>query len=233
MLRLHVPSPPVAGTIEITGAELRHFHTLRLGVGDRVIVFDGAGSEHMSIVTGVTTRAATVQVEQTNTATRESPRAIILAPALLKGRKLDLVIEKATELGVQRFAPFVSAHSIGERDHRERWERIALAASKQSGRTRVPTVEPARSFDALVAAPWPGLRLLAWEEEAAQRLGALPADATEVLLVVGPEGGFAPAEVATARARGFTSVTLGPRVLRAETAAIVATALAQQRWGDL
>ena len=233
MLRLLAPTPPVAGTIEITGAELRHFHTLRLGVGDRLLVFDTDGTEHLSIVTGVSTRAATVRVEQTNTVTRESALEIVLAPALLKGRKLDLVIEKATELGVPRFAPFVSAHSIGERDHRERWERIALAASKQSGRTRVPIVEAARSFDALVAAPWRGLRLLAWEEEPAQHVGALPADATGVLLVIGPEGGFAPAEVATARTRDFLSITLGPRVLRAETAAIVATTLAQHRWGDL
>ena len=232
MLRLFSPAPPSDGRLEIGGDEFRHFHTWRLGVGDRLIVFDASGGEHAAIVTAVLSRSATLRIESTRQVDRESLLEVTLAAALLKGRKLDLVIEKATELGVSRVVPFMSAHTVGERDHRERWERIALAAAKQSGRTRVPAVDAAVSFPELLTTPSAGLKLLAWEDEAAQRLRDLPVAATSTLIVVGPEGGFAPHEVAAAHARDFATITLGPRVLRAETAAIVAVALLQQRWGD-
>ena len=157
----------------------------------------------------------------------------MLAPALLKGAKMDLVVEKATELGVRRIAPVVCRHGVGQGDRTARWQRIALAAAKQSGRTTVPAVDAPLPLVELVRRPSAGLRLLAWEDEPERPLTALPAQADAVVVIVGPEGGLAGDEVAAARAHGFTTLTLAPRVLRAETAAITAAALCQHRWGDL
>jgi len=163
---------------------------------------------------------------------RESPLALVLAPALLKGTRMDLVVEKATELGVRRLAPVLTRHAVSRTGHVERWRRIAVAAAKQSGRTRVPDVDAPLPLADVLAAPWPGLRLVPWEGDVEDRVSALPDRAADVVAVVGPEGGLAEDEMALARAHGFTPLTLGPRRLRAETAAIVIAALCQSRWGD-
>ena len=233
MLRLFVSKSQVeALRVRIAGAEFRHLRTLRLGPGDRLRVFDEDGAEHEVRLERLGARAAEAVVVATHRTRRDSSLALVLAPALLKGAKMDLVVEKATELGVSRIAPFHSRHAVGRGARTERWRRIAVAAAKQCGRTAVPVVDAPVPFSALVRAPWPGLRLLAWEEE---RDAPLPAASAPegVVVAVGPEGGFAAAEVDEARAHGFTSFALGPRLLRAETAAIVVAALCQARWGDL
>jgi 16S rRNA (uracil1498-N3)-methyltransferase len=172
-------------------------------------------------------------VLSTHRAARESPLDLVLAPALLKGAKMDFVIEKAVELGVRRIAPVLSRHTIGQGARVERWRRLALAAAKQSGRTEVPAVDPPVPLAELFRGAWNGLRLLAWEGERECAITALPDSASQVVVAVGPEGGFADEEVEHARARGFVTISLAPRVLRAETAAIVAATLCQHRWGDL
>jgi 16S rRNA (uracil1498-N3)-methyltransferase len=233
MLRLYVPTPPGDdGTVRISRSEVRHLRTLRLRAGDRVCVFDEHGREHEVVLERVAAGVAVGRVLITRMTSRESPLELVLLPALVKRDKMDWIVEKATELGVVHLAPVVTRHTVARGDHVERWRRIARAAAKQCGRTRIPTVDPPRKLaDALVAG-WPGLRLLAWEDEPAVRLADLPARADAVTVLIGPEGGFAGAEVAAARAAGFTTIRLGRRVLRAETAAVVATALCQQRWGD-
>ncbi len=234
MLRLFVPSAQLEGPlIRITGNELRHLRTLRLAAGARLVVFDEEGNEHEARVERVGARVAEAVVLSTHRPRRESPLDLVLAPALLKGSKMDLVIEKAVELGVRRVAPIASRHTLGAASRAERWRRIALAAAKQSGRTSVPAIDDPSPLGQLVRAPWPGLRLIAWEGEHEQPLGGLPVSAEAVVILVGPEGGFAEDEVQDARAHGFTSITLAPRVLRAETAAITAAVLCQHRWGDL
>jgi 16S rRNA (uracil1498-N3)-methyltransferase len=145
---------------------------------------------------------------------------------------MDWVVEKATELGVVRIVPIVTRYTVAKGDHAERWRRIALAAAKQCGRTRMPAVDAPRPIATVLGEAWPGLRLVAWEEEHAARLADLPAAADAVTMLIGPEGGLDATEVAAARAAGFTTVTLGRRVLRADTAAVVAMTLCQQRWGD-
>jgi 16S rRNA (uracil1498-N3)-methyltransferase len=233
MLRLFVPDPPAPdGTVRIPRAEVRHLRTLRLGEGDRLCVFDDAGREHEVVLERVSATAATARVVATSAASHESPLDLVLVAALVKHDKMDWIVEKTTELGVVRIAPVVTRFTVARGDHVERWRRVALAAAKQCGRTRIPTVDAPRPFDVAVRDDWPGLRLLAWEDEAAVRLADLPGTARAVTIVVGPEGGFDDAEVAAGRAAGFATVTLGRRVLRAETAAIVATALCQHRWGD-
>ena len=233
MLRLYVPGLRHGDqAVRIAGAELRHLRTLRLAPGSRLRVLDDTGAEHDVVLERLTGREAIGRVVASTRPLRESPLALTLAPALLRGSKMDLVIEKATELGVQRIAPVATAHVVGLGAHLERWRRIAVAAAKQSGRTRVPVIDAPLALDALLALPLPELRVVPWEGEHARRLGELPAQAEAVVALVGPEGGLAPDEIALARAHGFVPITLGPRVLRAETAAITIAAHCQHRWGD-
>ena len=234
MLRLFVPrAAEDAPRVRIAGPPLRHLRTLRLGPGDRLVLFDERGAEHDVELARVTDRAAEGVIVGTRHPDRESPFDLVLAPALLKGDRMDLVIEKATELGVRRIAPFLSRHVVGRGARVERWRRIAAAAAEQSGRTRVPAVDAPVALAALVRAAWPPLRLLAWEGERSLSLDALPATAGAAIAVVGPEGGFAGDEVAAACDAGFVTVALAPRILRAETAAIVTAALCLHRWGDV
>jgi len=233
MLRLFLPGVRAgASRVHIAGAELRHLRALRLQPGGRLRVLDDAGGEHDVVLDRIGAREATGRIVSGARPVRESPLELVLAPALLKGAKMDLVVEKATELGVHRLAPMATAHVVGGAAHVERWRRIAVSAAKQSGRTRVPAIDPPAPLAAIVAAPWPGLRLIPWEEETASRLDELPPRTDAVVALVGPEGGFAQDEVALARAHGFVPLTLGPRLLRAETAAMVIAAHCQRRWGD-
>ncbi len=233
MLRLYLPGLGRGDLrVRIVGAELRHLRTLRLAPGARLRALDDAGGEHEVVLERLTGREAVGRVVASTRPARESPLALTLAPALLKGAKMDLVVEKATELGVQRIAPVATAHVVGHGVHLERWRRIAVAAAKQSGRTQVPVVDAPVPLDSLVALPWPGLRIMPWEGEQARRLDDLPERAAAVVALVGPEGGLAAGEAAHAEAHGFVPLTLGPRVLRAETAAIAVAAHCQRRWGD-
>ncbi len=233
-LRLFVAAPDTAhGRIRIAGPELRHLRTLRLAPGATLVVFDAHGDEHDVRLERVTTSAAEATIVATRRPERDSPLDLVVAPALLKGVKMDLVIEKTTELGVRRIAPVVSRRAVAQGARVDRWRRIALAAAKQCGRTAVPVVDAPSPLETLVQQPWPGLKLLAWEGEREQSLVALPAAARAVVVLVGPEGGFTSEEVAAATARGFVPVTLAPRILRAETAALAAVTLCQHRWGDL
>ena len=154
---------------------------------------------------------------------------------------MDLVIEKATELGVHGIVPFVSAFCMGTAagatGKHERWQRIALAAAKQSGRTSVLTIAAPETFaEAIASGARDDLRLLFFEGAGASPLAAVPdppsAPATAAV-VIGPEGGFSRDEVAAARNAGFLILAIGPRVLRTETAALAAATLVQARWGDL
>ncbi len=233
MLRVFVAEQPAPdGSVRIPREQVRHLRALRLRAGDRLCVFDDAGREHAVVLERVGAKEATARVIATSTASHESPLELVLVPALVKHDKMDWIVEKTTELGVVRIAPVVTRFTVALGDHAARWRRIALAAAKQCGRTRIPIVDAPRAFEAAVRESWPGLRLLAWEDEAAVRLADVPGAPRAVTMLIGPEGGFEDAEVAAARAAGFASVTLGRRVLRAETAAVVATALCQHRWGD-
>jgi 16S rRNA (uracil1498-N3)-methyltransferase len=234
MLRLFVPrAAEDAPRVRIVGSPLRHLRTLRLRPGERVILFDDDGAEHEVELSRVADRAAEGVIVATRRPNRESAFDLVLAPALLKGDRMDLVVEKATELGVRRIAPVVSRHVVGRGARVERWRRIAAAAAEQCGRTQVPAVDAPIDLPALVRAVWPPLRILAWEGERAVSFESLPAAAGAAIAIVGPEGGFAPDEVDAARDAGFAPVALAPRILRAETAAIVTAALCLHRWGDV
>lgn len=233
MARVLVPGAvPQDGLLQLDGPALRHLRVLRLGPGDDLTVLDGEGAEHRVRLEQVGSRSAVARVLGTARPARESPLDLVLAPALVKGDRLTFVVEKATELGVRRIAPVHTERTVRDRIDVERLRRVARAAAEQSGRPQVPVVDPPQPLATLVAAPWPGLRVLPWEDERSARIGTLPTAAEAIVALTGPEGGFTAAEVALARTHGFVTVTLGPRVLRADTAAVAVAALLQSRFGD-
>ena len=228
----------------IRGEELNHLRkVLRLRAGDAITVFDESGWEHEAVIRSVNTEEAEIDIHRSHAAERESPIEITLALGLTKADKMDFVIEKATELGVHTIAPLITEFTVPNLDQKkssrrvDRWEKIALSATKQSGRTRVPGIRPIVAFSEFIEQRSArDLNLLFWEKEGERTLRKLNAAQTPehaVTIAVGPEGGFSAAEAQAALQRGFLTVSLGPRILRAETAPIAALALVQFLWGDL
>jgi len=242
MTRRRFHAPPAAfnltvQTVTLTADEARHLRdVLRLQAGAEVYVFDGAGHEFRCTVVRTTRDAAELRIEaEAQPAKPESQLQLNLGVALLKGEKFDLVVQKATELGVQRVTPLITRYAdIQLRDAADaakrvaRWQRIALEAAKQSGRAFVPEISLPVAFESLEA---DGLGVM-FSERGGDPLESLPASET-VTALVGSEGGWSDEEIESARARNFHVITLGGRILRAETAAITVTALLQHLFGDL
>ena len=240
MTRRRFFAPPSAfnftkRTITLTADEARHLReVLRLKPGDEVSVFDGVGKEFRARVAQARREFAELDLdEEIQPARPESPLQITLAVALLKGEKFDLIVQKATELGVYKLVPLTTRFAdIKLRDESDaskrvaRWQRIALEAAKQCGRAVVPEVERPASFESVLKNP-----CLLFSEKGGQGLTRIDTDF--VTAIVGSEGGWSDEEIDQARAAGTQIVTLGGRILRAETAAITAAALLQHRFGDL
>ena len=250
--RLYVDPPIVAGErITLPEAAARHVvRVLRLRAGDALTMFDGRGGEYRATLARVSRGAVVADVGAHEHADRESALVVELGQGICKGDRMDLVVQKATELGVGIIRPIVCERTVVKLDMKldpgraERrlahWRAIAVHAAQQSGRTRVPEVAGIEHLDAWLA-PWlacPGTGpgpMFALSPHADQSLPdfAPPAPGEPVRLLVGPEGGLSPREVERAEAAGFAGLRLGPRVLRTETAALVALAVLQARWGDL
>lgn len=229
---------------EIAGPEFDHLtKVLRLGPGDRVTLFDDEGWEYEGVLRSCAARSGEIEILNSYRPDRESSLDITLAQALGKGDKMDWVVEKATELGIAAVVPFVSSYTVPRlgdekaESRRRRWQKIALSAAKQSGRTRIPQILELSEFGGLVLKDWPcDLKLIFWEGERLKSLGDLKKERgriRSILLAVGPEGGFSKDEVSHAVGHGFLSVHLGKRILRTETAAVAAISLAQFLWGDM
>ena len=245
MARFFLPTRQIEGhRASITGVELNHLRrVLRLRPQDRVVVFDDAGCEHEGIIRSLNDDRGEIELIRSYQVNNESPLKTTLALGLTKGEKMDWVVEKATELGVHTLVPFVSSYTIPKLNERkmaqrsERWQKIALSAAKQCGRVRIPDIMALTEFRNLFEAlSRDALRLLFWEKECEQRLSKLKETRTtlnEVIVMVGPEGGFSAHEAAVALEQGFKPVRLGPRILRAETAAVAALSAVQLLWGDL
>jgi 16S rRNA (uracil1498-N3)-methyltransferase len=234
---VHVPGDRVAFAAD-DAHKLRN--VLRKRSGDRVEVVDSAGAAFAASL-DVDARAVTAQLEEPLMREGAEPALrVTLAQAIPKGHKMDFVIEKATELGVERIVPVRTARVIASDTNAakvERWRRIAKSAAQQSGRTHVPGVEDIVSWDALLASfarfdrvyvPWELAPPLPLREALAH-----DADARTVLLAIGPEGGFAADEIARATDAGATVVSLGRRILRTETAALVVLSILAYERGDL
>lgn len=213
---------------------------LRLRPGAEVRVFDGAGCEFHATIDEVSKRRVGVRVAAPSEPRAESALRLVLAISALRGDRMELVIQKAVELGVVAIRPFVSARTDSAARpalrgaRRERWEKVAVGATEQCGRAVVPSVSAARPLRELLARPCAGPRLLLAERGPVAPLEeADAARPSAAELFVGPPGGFEDQELDLARHSGCRLVGLGPRILRTETAAIAALAILQARWGDL
>lgn len=239
---------PDGSRLKLSAEEARHLRdVLRLGRGDEVFVFDGEGGEFRCVVEEMGRDHAMLSVSNEVEAARpESKLRLTLAVALLKGEKFDWVVQKATELGATRIVPVVTKLAdVRLRDEADaarrvtRFQRIALEACKQSGRARVPQIDAPLAFKELIESKpsssdeWRGMFAEgggAGLSETVKTLKVLPGMVTAL---IGSEGGWTDEEIAQARDAGWSVVTLGGRTLRAETAAITATALLQHLFGDL
>jgi 16S rRNA (uracil1498-N3)-methyltransferase len=228
----------------LTGSGYHHLrHVLRSKPGDELLVFDGAGRECFGVLELFQGETAVVRILGDAGRSTESALDLTLAPCLAKGKKIDLIVEKVIELGADRVCVVTSERSVGRLDpdqamaRVERWRRIAKSAAEQSGRTVMPVIERIRTFEDYVETkPADTLGLLfttGAERHPAATLRQEHPDVTRVIAMIGPEGGFSPGEVEFAQRHGFIAVGLGPRVLRTETAAIVAASICQHLWGDL
>lgn len=222
-LRLYVEAPLRAGAVfDLPPGPARHVQVRRAQPGDVLHLFDGAGGEWTAEVLQMGRQQVAVRVDAHHTVDREPALGITLAMGMPANDRMDFLVEKATELGVACIQPLVTERSVlrldNERAERKRvhWQGIAVAAAEQSGRTRVPVIAPVSTLPAWLAAlTVPGPRWLL--SPAATTLPARPASGTLVALS-GPEGGLSPNEEALARGAGFADASLGPRVLRADTA---------------
>jgi 16S rRNA (uracil1498-N3)-methyltransferase len=226
--------------------ESRHLGVLRLRPGDTVLAVDGEGREYTVRLesVGETARGAVLDVAARPT---ESPLRITLLQSVPKGDKMETIVRASTELGVTRVVPVLTARTVVAldsarwRDRARRWQRVAREAAKQCGRAVVPPIETPRVLDEALALEEPtDLRLCLWEAAGvggdvalAPALPPALSRGAHVQLLVGPEGGLSSEEVDRARARGFTVVSAGPRILRTETAGPAIIAVLQARFGDL
>jgi 16S rRNA (uracil1498-N3)-methyltransferase len=235
--RLFVPPALLTGDrVELGDDAHRHLaRVLRVRVGDPVVVFDGEGAEIDAEVIAIGPHTVTLSLGDRRR--RPPPAApITLLQAVPRGDRMDLLVQKTTELGVARIVPLVTERSVVRptAERARRWQTIAQEAARQSGRADLPEVTaPLPLAEALPLAAACPTRLALWEEERAHPLRQALTAAAATALLIGPEGGLTRAEVDQARAAGFLTVTLGPRILRVETAAIVAVALVQSATGAL
>jgi len=218
---------------------------LRLRPGDRVILCDGRGFDYEAELVTVAAGQVTARVIARTPSRGEPPLHLSLVQGIPKGDKMDLVVQKAVEVGVSRIVPVFTARTVVEwdaakaQDRRRRWQRIAYEAAKQAHRGQVPVVAPVTTLERFLneyhmGSEW-GHLVVPWEEARGvglrKVLRALAAG--PVTVVIGPEGGLEPGEVALAESRGGQTVTLGPRLLRTETAGAVAASIILYEWGDL
>jgi 16S rRNA (uracil1498-N3)-methyltransferase len=224
----------------LSGSAAGHLtRVLRLRPGAALTVFNGQGGEYAASIERVQGGEVTVVVGEHQPLERESPFPLTLAQGVSRGERMDLVVQKATELGVSRLVPVLTERSIvrldEERSDRKssHWRAIAIAACEQCGRNRLPEVAlPARLGEFLRDSRADSTKLLL-SPEATRRIEDVPRPQHGATVLIGPEGGLADAEQQSALAAGFVAVRLGPRVLRTETAAIAAITMLQREFGDL
>lgn len=240
MRRFFVPPGTVTGREVVLPPELarRLARVLRLQRGDHVVLADGGGRDYEVELKDVGARAASAVVLDERPSPPEPSLELVLYQSLVRPQRFELALEKGTEIGVSRFVPVLSGRAqVRTRagsQRTERWRRIVTEAAEQCGRGRVPAVDSPVAFDDAVQSA-PGLRLIPWEGERGLGLGsylrALEERPSTVSVIIGPEGGFAEEEVELARRAGCIAVSLGPRILRSETAGIVAAALVMHELG--
>jgi len=231
MPRFYCPSPLATGlALSLPPGAARHVQVLRLQPGDAITLFNGEGGEFDATVTRMGRSDVEVDVGAHHAIEREAHRAVHLLAGITANERMDWLVEKATELGVASITPLVAERSVlklkGERAEKKlaHWQGVAVAAAEQCGRNRVPPIHPAVTLTEWLKKSSPGER---WVLSLSGDTQPVPSQVSQapVTVLSGPEGGLSPGEESTALAAGFTPVSLGPRVLRAETAPLAVLAL--------
>jgi 16S rRNA (uracil1498-N3)-methyltransferase len=243
--RFILPPDCFDGRLATVGGEpFRHMVTvLRLVPGSRLLLADGSGREAAGTIRSIHRESLLIDLDtELAAAAATAAPPITLYQGLPKGEKLDLILQKCTELGIAEIVPFQADRSVvrlvPERvaDRLKRWQRIVLEAARQAGRSSVPRVDFAADLAAVTRHGNQELKLLLWEGETERGMKAVlrccPRPIS-IAVLVGPEGGLTATEAATAQAAGFIPVTLGQRILRTETAGLAVLAILQYEWGDL
>ncbi|ALM54437.1 16S rRNA methyltransferase [Halomonas huangheensis] len=237
--RIHVAAALVAGgDVVLPEGPARHVgRVLRLGPGAPLVLFDGAGREAAAVLSEVERKRVTAKIVTVRAGRGESPLAVHLGQAISKGDRMDYAIQKAVELGVSTITPLYTEHGDvrlkGDREEKKlaHWQAVAVSACEQCGRATVPEVQAPQSLDVWLAARDEPLRLVLHPGTP----GALERaeSVSSACVLIGPEGGLSAREVAAAEQSDFAALTLGPRILRTETAPVVVLSLLQARFGDL
>lgn len=240
--RLYLPAALVPGQEIALDRDQSHYasRVLRLRPGDALQVFDGAGARHAASIAEADPRRCVLRIGEALQAATESPLRVTLAQCLSASEKMDWTIEKAVELGVSEIVPLQSKRSVVRLDadrarrRAEHWQRLIVAACMQCGRDLLPALRPVQGFaDWLAGAPQGDLRIVL-APGAPGPIGALPGKGiTAATVLVGPESGFDDDELEHAIDAGFGPVSIGPRILRTETAGLAALSVLQARFGDL
>ncbi|WP_106476725.1 16S rRNA (uracil(1498)-N(3))-methyltransferase [Phytohalomonas tamaricis] len=236
--RIHLDATLVAGArLTLSDSAARHVGlVLRKGEGEPLVLFDGRGNEALASIASVDRKRVDVVVEHLREPVPESSLAVHLGQAISKGERMDFAIQKAVELGVGAITPLYAERGEvrlkGDRAAKKlaHWRGVAVSACEQCGRAVVPEICEPQTITEWLARRDEALRLVLHPGEGSLEQMQPPRDAA---LLIGPEGGLTDAEVASARASGFEALTLGPRILRTETAPIVALSVLQYRFGDL
>ncbi|SFT81055.1 16S rRNA (uracil1498-N3)-methyltransferase [Selenomonas sp. GACV-9] len=235
----------LADTIEITGSDAHHLmHVMRAKAGQEILIVDDENQVARMEMTAFREDAVTLVLKERLEADTESPIELVLAQCLLKADKMDMVVQKAVELGAVGVIPVRSQNCVVRYDDKkaaarqQRWQKIADEAAKQCGRTALLSVAPVTDIKAMLLAEKEeedSALVFFYENESEQTVKEYLREvkAKRIVLLVGPEGGFSLAEAEAVAAAGGRSVTLGPRILRAETAALAALAVVQYENGDL
>jgi len=248
LTRVHVDAGLLPGSVvELPRETASHVaKVLRARAGDPLILFNGDGREFDGVIEAVRGSRVSAAVGEGRSVDRESPLAITLVQCVPRGDRMDFIVQKATELGVARIVPVLSQRSVVRLDPAQaqakalHWRAVAVSACEQCGRNRLPGIEVAQPLLNYLGEAAPSGPRFVFEPDAAPRPRAVAPDAAgetaacpAAHVAVGPEGGFAPDELEAFRVAGYSRVGLGPRILRAETAAIAALVWLQARFGDM
>ena len=243
--RIYHPHDMEEGVVYNLGRNHLHYlkRVLRTNVGNTLILFDGSGNEYDGIVRQLSDRNVRVEIVKKTLCAEEDLHDVTLLQALPKGSKMDLIVQKTTELGVGKIIPFVSERSVPKMSPAKgiervaRWQTIALEATRQSGRVSAPEIGEIHSFREVIrSAGGAKVRIIFWEEETRTSLRELiengeVGQAKDLAIVIGPEGGFSRDEVMEAREAGYKSASIGTKILKVDTAAIATLTIIQYTRG--
>lgn len=243
MPRFYIPNPIIRDNLlKIEGPEARHImKTLRLRPGDWITIFDGADNDYEGVIIEEKKASVIIDIKNIFPSPKEPSIDITLAQSLLKGEKMDHVIQKAIELGVKEIIPFISSRTIPDYDEtkslkrQSRWQKIAIEASKQCGRGLIPKISSIKKYSEMLKLTSPlSLNIVLWEREGLSLKEILKEKRNnKIFFIVGPEGGLSTEEVEQAKLKGFIPIKLGKRILRSETASLCFVSILQYEWGDI